>query len=253
MNFEDLSRELIRELRGQRSQTALSRRLGYRSNVVYRWEAGKRWPNAAEWFRLLVRVQAPIAEALACLGPDLDRRARKGGPPGSHQHLHTLLSSLSDHSANHLASLTGIPAYSVRRMLRGATQPSLPIFLKLVSVATGRLVPFLEGVRVELAVSTALTSARPTPTASPAAEVVALMPTGDAGHGAEDVDVDRLALPKVEPALDLAPLLVDDHLRRGFLDPASLCEGANPNLADFPAGWADAGKALRLPECMPTS
>jgi len=29
-------------------------------------------------------------------------------------------------------------------MLRGATQPSLPIFLKLVSVATGRLVPFLE-------------------------------------------------------------------------------------------------------------
>ena len=43
------------------------------------------------------------------------------------------------------------------------------------------------------------------------------------GHdGAESVDVPRVALPEVEPRFDLAPFLVDDDVRAGYLDPATL-------------------------------
>ena len=143
-DFEALTRSVLRALRGKRSQTALSRRLGYSSNVVYRWEAGKRWPNASEWFRLLVKVKAPLGAALGYLGPGLDRVARKAGEPGSEEHQLAVLRSLSDQSSTQLAAATGLPDYSVRRLLRGATQPSLPVFFQLVEATTGRLVPFLE-------------------------------------------------------------------------------------------------------------
>ncbi|HVZ32321.1 MAG TPA: helix-turn-helix transcriptional regulator, partial [Polyangiaceae bacterium] len=47
LNYEDLARDFIRALRGGRSQAALSRRLGFRTNVLYAWESGRRWPTAA--------------------------------------------------------------------------------------------------------------------------------------------------------------------------------------------------------------
>ncbi|MDH5675329.1 MAG: helix-turn-helix domain-containing protein [Myxococcales bacterium] len=51
-----VSRQLIRSLRGRRSQAALSRRLGYRTNVVQRWEAGRCFPTAARFFQMCERV-----------------------------------------------------------------------------------------------------------------------------------------------------------------------------------------------------
>src|SRR5436190_4518008 len=49
--YEIIAAQLIRALRGRRSQAALSRRLGYRSNVFYTWESGRRWPTAARFLR----------------------------------------------------------------------------------------------------------------------------------------------------------------------------------------------------------
>src|SRR5690242_17513107 len=51
MDHAALSRELIRCLRGERSQPWLCRRLGLRSNLVYRWEAGRAYPSAPQFFR----------------------------------------------------------------------------------------------------------------------------------------------------------------------------------------------------------
>ena len=46
---------------------------------------------------------------------------------------------------------------------------------------------------------------------------------GECGHdGPESVDVSRVALPEVEPHFDLAPFLIDDDVRAGYLDPATL-------------------------------
>ena len=51
VDIERIARGLLRELRGRRSQVQWSRRLGYRSNVAYAWESGRRWPTAAETLR----------------------------------------------------------------------------------------------------------------------------------------------------------------------------------------------------------
>src|SRR6188768_2615717 len=56
MDYEKLAKELIVALRGQRSQTAFSKRLGYRSNVAGAWEAGRAWPTGARFFQILERA-----------------------------------------------------------------------------------------------------------------------------------------------------------------------------------------------------
>ena len=48
-----ISAELIRGLRGKRSQAAFSRRLGYKSNIVNRWEAGKAFPSASTFLQIV--------------------------------------------------------------------------------------------------------------------------------------------------------------------------------------------------------
>lgn len=59
-----LGAELIRALRGKRSQTALSRRLGYKTNVVYLWEARKGAPTGAGFLQLAQRVGVDVRHAL---------------------------------------------------------------------------------------------------------------------------------------------------------------------------------------------
>src|SRR5690606_31646705 len=49
--FDQASREPRRAWRGKRSQTALSRRPGFRANVAAKWESGQRMPTANETLR----------------------------------------------------------------------------------------------------------------------------------------------------------------------------------------------------------
>ena len=49
--MELAARQLLRALRGKRSQVAFSRRLGYRGNPIADWEAGRRTPTAQEMLR----------------------------------------------------------------------------------------------------------------------------------------------------------------------------------------------------------
>ena len=65
MNHELLSKQLIRALRGRRSQVALSRRMKCKSNVLYTWESGRRWPTAAVFFHLAERVGVDVPKGIA--------------------------------------------------------------------------------------------------------------------------------------------------------------------------------------------
>src|SRR5688572_28684620 len=49
--MELVARELLRAVRGKRSQDAFARRLGYRGNPIADWEASRRAPTAAEALR----------------------------------------------------------------------------------------------------------------------------------------------------------------------------------------------------------
>ena len=132
MDFEQIAREYCRGVRGARSQVAWSRRLGYRSNVAYSWEKGRRWPTAAEAFRAAERN-----------GTDLDGALRHFFGRACPAWIDTLnlstaaaVAALLDEvrgtaTISSLATKTGISRYAISRWLSGATEPKLPDFFRL--------------------------------------------------------------------------------------------------------------------------
>jgi transcriptional regulator with XRE-family HTH domain len=130
-----LVRQLVRALRGPRSQPALSKRLGYSTNVVYLWESGRRMPRATELFRILARTgrsQTALA-ALFRLPGGVDLREPAG--------LAALLGAMRGGTrANDVARRCGVSRYIASRWLSGTTEPRLSEFLMLVDVLTLRLV-----------------------------------------------------------------------------------------------------------------
>jgi hypothetical protein len=143
MDYEKLAIELVRELRGRRSQSAFSRRLGYRSNAVYAWEAGRAFPTAAAFFRALKRVGRDVAESLAGFyrlpaereqSPDLTTR----------EGVARLLDDLRGRtSVVELARAAERSRFAVARWLKGLAEPRLPDFLRLVECASLRLLDFV--------------------------------------------------------------------------------------------------------------
>src|SRR5688500_5257721 len=114
-----LVQQLVRALRGRRSQTALSRRLGYRSNVLYTWESGRREPAASELFRVVARTGGSPAEAFASFRidlSDLDLRT----PAGITQLIDRLR---GDARIVDIAESCGVSRYTASRWLSGRTEP----------------------------------------------------------------------------------------------------------------------------------
>src|SRR5688500_8961310 len=72
MDCELAARELVRALRGARSQTAAARRLKRSSNVLHAWEVGSRYPSASDVLQLLQlsgRAPQPVLSRFAaCSG-----------------------------------------------------------------------------------------------------------------------------------------------------------------------------------------
>lgn len=143
MDYDQIARELLRELRGRRSQVAWSRRLGYASNVAYAWESGRRWPTAAETLRACQRS-----------GIDVDAALERfyGRPPpwiGTHESaspeaIAMMLTDLQGQtSVSDLARRAHLSRYRVTRWLSAHTQPRLPDFLRLIEAASVRLVDFV--------------------------------------------------------------------------------------------------------------
>ena len=63
-DYELVARQVLRAIRGRRSQVAFSRRLGYRGNAVADWEAGRRFPTAARFLEACERAGIDVAGAL---------------------------------------------------------------------------------------------------------------------------------------------------------------------------------------------
>ena len=57
----DLTREFLRAVRGERSQVAFSRRVGFTSNVAAEWESGRRVPSAATALAVCARAGIDVA------------------------------------------------------------------------------------------------------------------------------------------------------------------------------------------------
>jgi len=144
-DYEALASELLRALRGERSQTAFARRLGYKSNIVYSWEAGRAFPTAAKALWAAQRTGIDVRAALVSL-------YRK--PPGSLERLDAttpagvvqFLNDLRGRSTvQQIAKATGHNRFAVARWFKGEAQPRLPDFLRLVEATSLRLLDLLGG------------------------------------------------------------------------------------------------------------
>ena len=127
-------------MRGRRSQVAWSRRLGYRSNVAYTWESGRRWPTAAETFRAIRRSGLDLDGGLVGFY-GREPTWLEDTDPASPEAVARLLDDLRGTvSITDLARRSGQSRYSVSRWLSASTQPRLPDFFCLVEAASVRLV-----------------------------------------------------------------------------------------------------------------
>jgi transcriptional regulator with XRE-family HTH domain len=146
LDFDALARGLMRALRGRRSQTAFSRRLGYSTNVAYAWEAGRRFPTAAEMLRIAVRNKVDVRTALT---PFFQRHlpdALRTIAPASPEMVAALLRDMRGAGPMQvLADRTGLSRSAISRFLAGRTEPRLPTFLRLVEAASHRVLDLLSG------------------------------------------------------------------------------------------------------------
>lgn len=138
--------ELIRAIRGKRSQVALARRLGYSGNPVTDWERGSRHPTAKEVLRAAAICRLPVRDAFLALVPleppaplSTSRQTARGGKPREWV-VHLWLTALRGNVSNtELALRLGVSRYTVSRWCSGTTDIRFHEFLHCISVLTGRL------------------------------------------------------------------------------------------------------------------
>lgn len=143
MDYALLARELLRELRGRRSQRALSRRLGFESNVIYRWESGRSAPTAADFFRLVELLKGASADVV---GRFLHHKFEllPGHSLSQPDGVVLLLQHLRGEARiNDLARTVGCSRFVMTRWLKGTTQVPLPELLSFIEATTLRLLEFL--------------------------------------------------------------------------------------------------------------
>lgn len=143
MQTEQLASELLRALRGKRSQMAFSRRLGYSSNVCYSWETGRAFPTATRFFRIIERtVGAPEAKLSSFYGREKDwlRDADLTTPSGL---VALLLDLRGRRRVAAIAERMGRGRFTVSRWFQGKAEPRLPELLQLVEALTLRSLDFI--------------------------------------------------------------------------------------------------------------
>lgn len=134
-NFERAASELLRALRGPRSQRAFAKRLGYRANPITDWEHGRRYPTAEQALRAASLLGIDVSQAFAGFHPALPpTRTASGFGLASWLDALRGTTSLVD-----LAARAGASRYALARWLRGDARPRLPDFFRVVDAATGRL------------------------------------------------------------------------------------------------------------------
>lgn len=151
MDYEGLARGVMRALRGQRSQLAFSRRLGYTTNVAYAWEAGRRSPTAAEMLRAAALVHLDVRAAIAPFFGRALPEPLVALEPTSPAFVAALLREVRGSvPMEHLAAAADLSRSTISRILAGHVEPRLPVFFRIVEAASRRLLSLLSGL-VDLA------------------------------------------------------------------------------------------------------
>jgi transcriptional regulator with XRE-family HTH domain len=141
--YAGVAAELVRALRGRRSQVAFSKRLGYRSSIVQRWEAGQSLPPAATFLQRCARIGVDMGscfERFYGRRPDWLAQHAADSPLALAAFLRDLRGKVP---IRELAARTGKNRYTVSRWLAGSAHPRLHELLALIDVGSQRLLDFI--------------------------------------------------------------------------------------------------------------
>ncbi len=135
-----LSCDLMRALRGSRSQPAFSRELGFKSNAAYLWEHGRRHPEVSLFLKAALagrpKLRLPLARFFE-LPSDMFAGARAHSPRNVMRIVQGLVGSSAK---NDIAQQLGVDRTTLGRWCSGKTEPRLPQFLNLVQLTTQRMI-----------------------------------------------------------------------------------------------------------------
>jgi hypothetical protein len=134
--MELAARQWVRAIRGRRSQVAMSRWLGYRGNVVAKWEGGQRFPAFGELLRACERVGIDVGAALARFHAASAPSWSKEAPLEVSAWLRALLGTTPQ---TLVAEKSGLSRQQVGRLVSGRSQGHAPEVMSLVDGITGRL------------------------------------------------------------------------------------------------------------------
>jgi len=223
------TRQLLRALRGVRSQVAFARRLGFRSNVPAAWEGGHRVPNTEMLWRVCARVGCDAPAAFGRFHPPAEDALLAGG-------IAQWLTELRGRTAvAELAERSGCSVAQVRRWLTGTASPRVHQLLALVDALTGRA-PDLVAELVDIDA------------------VPALVDRHRAGRTQRRLAFEHPWTAAVRVLIDAAPVPVDgaaEELARRLGQPVPLIADALQRLLDHGlvaerAGWVVASGALTV-------
>jgi hypothetical protein len=136
VNADQAARELLRAIRGSRSQVAFARKLGYKGNPIADWEAGRRSPVASELLRACRVGGIDVDAAFARFHPGAAPALGDAGDDGVARWLDALRGG---NPIGDVAARAGLSRFQVGRFLAGETRPRAPDFLVLVQALTGRM------------------------------------------------------------------------------------------------------------------
>ncbi len=135
--------ELVRELRGRGSQMSFSRRLGYTTNVVYGWEAGRRSPSSIDFFRIVRRAHSDVGDLFARFFRSDSGWAEAARWDEAAVAVALVRELLRGHRPGSVARSLGCSRTTLLGWHRGTSVPRLPDLLRLVESTTLRSLDFL--------------------------------------------------------------------------------------------------------------
>ncbi|MBI2892854.1 MAG: DUF4423 domain-containing protein [Deltaproteobacteria bacterium] len=134
--METAASQFLKAVRGDRSQVAFARKLGYRGNPITDWENGRRYPTAAEALRACAKVGIDVSAAFARFHPT---EALESRPRGAFEIAAWLDRLRGKGPLGEVAQRAGVSRFAASRWLSGKAKPRLPDFFRLVDAITGRV------------------------------------------------------------------------------------------------------------------
>jgi transcriptional regulator with XRE-family HTH domain len=149
LDCEVIASELMRALRGERSQEAFARRLRCGANTIYTWESGRNFPTAARMLGAAVRSGTDVEAALVRFygrrpvwldGSEHAEACDPSSPEGVRRLIEDLRGPTTTVA---LAERVGRTRFAVARWLKGEAEPRLPDFLRLLEATSLRMLDFI--------------------------------------------------------------------------------------------------------------